>query len=137
LTPDSDAALAGFVADTGHTGWALCFSSFRDDASNPSTFHAQCDQYDTTVLVARHGPVLQTGSVGGTEHHPEYDIASPAWVQGANWTFGGYVSAKPPPDPISAGAQSICSAHFAAADALALVFLLTLFFITLTFLSAC
>ena len=33
--------------------WALCFSSFTDDATSPAEFHAQCDQYNTTVTVAR------------------------------------------------------------------------------------
>ena len=33
--------------------WSLCFSSFTDDATTPSTFHKQCDQYDTTLTVAR------------------------------------------------------------------------------------
>ena len=78
LTPESDAALAGFVAEapTGATGWALCFSSFTDDASDASTFHAQCDQFDTTVVIARHGPVPETGTVGTDQRHPEYDVST-------------------------------------------------------------
>eukprot|EP01046_Picozoa_sp_COSAG06_P012222 COSAG06_NODE_711_length_12877_cov_16.318281_11_plen_230_part_00 len=31
--------------------WAQCFSSFTDDATNASTFHAQCDQYNTTLIM--------------------------------------------------------------------------------------
>ena len=44
--------------------WSLCFSSFTDDATTPSTFHKQCDQHDTTLAVARNS---------------------------LNYTFGGYV----------------------------------------------
>jgi hypothetical protein len=63
----------------------LCFSSFTDDATTPSTFHAQCDQYDVTMTVARHGPVPR--SSGGA--------SSPAWAEDADWLFGAYVSALP------------------------------------------
>ena len=31
--------------------WALCFSSFVDDVSTPSTFHRQCDSFNTTLFV--------------------------------------------------------------------------------------
>ena len=48
--------------------WSLCFSSFTDDATTPSTFHKQCDQYDTTLTVARNS---------------------------LNYTFGGYVRVPP------------------------------------------
>jgi hypothetical protein len=44
--------------------WSLCFNSFTDDATTPSTFHKQCDQHDTTLTVARNS---------------------------LNYTFGGYV----------------------------------------------
>eukprot|EP01043_Picozoa_sp_COSAG02_P034697 COSAG02_NODE_2441_length_8858_cov_31.570271_12_plen_408_part_00 len=44
--------------------WTQCFSSFIDDATTPSTFHKQCDEYDTTLTVARNSH---------------------------NYTFGGYV----------------------------------------------
>eukprot|EP01046_Picozoa_sp_COSAG06_P028032 COSAG06_NODE_2504_length_6751_cov_103.337041_3_plen_155_part_00 len=44
--------------------WSPCFSSFTDDATTPSTFHRQCEQYDTTLLVLRNS---------------------------LNYTFGGYV----------------------------------------------
>ena len=33
--------------------WKVCFSSFTDNATTPSTFHNLCDQYDTTLTVAR------------------------------------------------------------------------------------
>ena len=48
--------------------WSLCFSSFTDDATTPSTFHKQCDQHDTTLTVARNS---------------------------LNYTFGGYVRVPP------------------------------------------
>jgi hypothetical protein len=48
--------------------WSLCFSSFTDDATTPSTFHRLCDQYDTTLTVARNS---------------------------LNYTFGGYVRVPP------------------------------------------
>jgi hypothetical protein len=63
--------------------WTLCFSSFTDDASDPSAFHSQCDEYDVTMVVARHGAVPQTSN----------GASSPAWVEEAEWVFGGYVSA--------------------------------------------
>ena len=44
--------------------WSLCFSSFTDDSTNAVTFHRQCDQYSTTLTVARNS---------------------------LNYTFGGYV----------------------------------------------
>ena len=95
LTPAADAALAGQLlagsAPAGHERWELCFSSFVDDASDPSTFHARCDQYESTGGLARHGPVPQRSSAGHAQRHPEYDAASPAWVPGASWVFGGYV----------------------------------------------
>ena len=98
LTPQDDAALTGFVAaqarrSHAHTRWALCFSSFTDDAHDPSAFHARCDRHNTTVVVAQHGQVPRTGSAGRSQRHVEYDAASPAWAQGASWTFGGYVRA--------------------------------------------
>ena len=49
--------------------WSLCFSSFTDDATTPSTFHRLCDQHDTTLTVARNS---------------------------LNYTFGGYVRLPPP-----------------------------------------
>ena len=48
--------------------WSLCFSSFTDDATTPSTFHRLCDQYSTTLTVARNS---------------------------LNYTFGGYVRLTP------------------------------------------
>ena len=48
--------------------WSLCFSSFTDDATTPSTFHKQCDQYSTTLTVAHNS---------------------------LNYTFGGYVRLPP------------------------------------------
>ena len=48
--------------------WKLCFNSFTDNATTPSTFHTQCDQYDTTLTVARNS---------------------------LNYTFGGYVRVPP------------------------------------------
>jgi hypothetical protein len=33
--------------------WALCYSSFTDYAASPSVFHRQCDNYTTTLVVAR------------------------------------------------------------------------------------
>ena len=48
--------------------WSLCFSSFTNDATTPSTFHTQCDQHDTTLTVARNS---------------------------LNNTFGGYVRLPP------------------------------------------
>eukprot|EP01046_Picozoa_sp_COSAG06_P035768 COSAG06_NODE_3878_length_4809_cov_166.836306_6_plen_162_part_00 len=48
--------------------WSLCFSSFTDDATTPSAFHKQCDQYSTTLTVARNS---------------------------LNYTFGGYVRVPP------------------------------------------
>eukprot|EP01043_Picozoa_sp_COSAG02_P058674 COSAG02_NODE_7343_length_3054_cov_1034.035533_4_plen_69_part_00 len=48
--------------------WSLCFSSFTDDATSPSTFHRLCDQYSTTLTVARNS---------------------------LNYTFGGYVRVPP------------------------------------------
>ena len=32
--------------------WELCYSSFTDSPNTPATFHAQCDQFATTVAVA-------------------------------------------------------------------------------------
>lgn len=52
-----------------------------DDVSTPAAFHANCDQFDETVTIARHGPVPQTDAHGS---------ASPNWVDGADWVFGGY-----------------------------------------------
>eukprot|EP01046_Picozoa_sp_COSAG06_P003211 COSAG06_NODE_122_length_23062_cov_43.568990_2_plen_96_part_00 len=49
--------------------WSLCFSSFTDDVTTPSTFHTQCDQYNTTLTVARNS---------------------------LNYTFGGYVRLPAP-----------------------------------------
>jgi hypothetical protein len=48
--------------------WSLCFSSFTDDATKPSAFHRQCDQYSTTLTVVRNS---------------------------LNYTFGGYVRVPP------------------------------------------
>ena len=33
--------------------WALCYSSFTDYATSPAVFHRQCDNYTTTLVVAR------------------------------------------------------------------------------------
>ena len=33
--------------------WELCFSSFTDDSSNATTFHRQCDKYNTTMTFVR------------------------------------------------------------------------------------
>jgi hypothetical protein len=46
------------------TQWKVCFSSFTNDATTPSAFHRLCDQYSTTLTVARNS---------------------------LNYTFGGYV----------------------------------------------
>ena len=59
--------------------WAPCFSSFTDDASDASTFHAQCDEHDVTLVLARHGAVPDPGGDVG-------------WVADADYVFGGYVS---------------------------------------------
>jgi hypothetical protein len=48
--------------------WAQCYSSFTDNATTPSTFHAQCDQYNTTLIMV---------------------------INSLGFTFGGYV--RPPP----------------------------------------
>jgi hypothetical protein len=48
--------------------WKVCFSSFTDDTTMPNTFHRLCDQYDTTLTVARNS---------------------------LNYTFGGYVRLPP------------------------------------------
>ena len=47
--------------------WAQCYSSFTDNATTPSTFHAQCDQYNTTLIMV---------------------------INSLGFTFGGYV--RPP-----------------------------------------
>ena len=49
--------------------WAQCFSSFTDNATTPSTFHAQCDQYNTTLTMV---------------------------INSLGFTFGAYV--RPPPN---------------------------------------
>ena len=49
--------------------WAQCFSSFTDSATTPSTFHAQCDQHNTTLIMV---------------------------INSLGFTFGGYV--RPPPN---------------------------------------
>ena len=108
LTPEADAALAELVAPTrglesgffmrggillgANRPWQRCFSSFTDDSSDASAFHAQCDQHTPTVVIVRHGPVPQTSTAGAASGHPEYDTASSAWVDGGSWIFGGYVS---------------------------------------------
>ena len=62
-----DTAVTNFFPDTLRSQtWSLCYSSFTDDASTPAAFHAQCDQYSTTLTVA-------SNSLG--------------------YTFGGYVRA--------------------------------------------
>eukprot|EP01046_Picozoa_sp_COSAG06_P050205 COSAG06_NODE_7897_length_2338_cov_9.835194_1_plen_220_part_00 len=48
--------------------WSLCFNSFTDDATTPSTFHRLCDQHNATLTVARNS---------------------------LNYTFGGYVRFSP------------------------------------------
>ena len=59
-------SLDGWMPTTQVNGkqWSLCFSSFDDDATTPSTFHRLCDRYNTTLTVARNS---------------------------LNYTFGGYV----------------------------------------------
>jgi hypothetical protein len=61
--------------------WSLCFSSFTDDATTPSTFHKQCDQYSPTLTVARNS---------------------------LNYTFGGYVR-LPPASFVSCLLVAFCS----------------------------
>ena len=46
-------ALNNWVGRRDGQKWALCFSSFTDDATCPAVFHQQCDQYSTTVTVVR------------------------------------------------------------------------------------
>eukprot|EP01046_Picozoa_sp_COSAG06_P003215 COSAG06_NODE_122_length_23062_cov_43.568990_6_plen_856_part_00 len=48
--------------------WSLCFSSFKNDATTPGTFHRLCDQHNTTLTVARNS---------------------------LKYTFGGYVRLPP------------------------------------------
>eukprot|EP01043_Picozoa_sp_COSAG02_P070182 COSAG02_NODE_12324_length_1562_cov_1.622693_1_plen_330_part_01 len=48
--------------------WALCYSSFTDDATTPKTFHAQCDHYNTTLIMV---------------------------INSLGFTFGGYVRQPP------------------------------------------
>ena len=87
LSPAQQVSLSSWAPQGPTQQWTLCFSSFTDDASNPSVFHSQCDEYDVTMVVARHGAVPQTS--GSRYHHPG---SSPAWVEDAEWVFGGYVS---------------------------------------------
>ena len=98
LTPVGDAALASFVTEAVGSSaagqWPRCFSSFADDSSDPFAFHAQCDQHSPTVIVAQHGPVPQVGTSAAAGGHPEYDRASPDWVDGSSWVFGGLVRSK-------------------------------------------
>jgi hypothetical protein len=83
LTTEQKDALYSYLPDAMQDMiWAPCFSSFTDDASDPSTFHAQCDEHDVTLVLARHGAVPETSN----------GASSPAWVEDADWIFGGYVS---------------------------------------------
>ena len=85
LTTEQQVTVSSWAPQGPTQQWTLCFSSFTDDASDPSVFHSQCDGYDATMVVARHGEVPQTS--GRDEN------SSPAWVEDAEWVFGGYVSA--------------------------------------------
>ena len=64
--------------------WIKCFDSSTDGLSN-ATFHSQCDRFDETVVVVRHGPVPDGDGTWLQER-------SPRWVEGADWVFGGYAS---------------------------------------------
>jgi hypothetical protein len=72
-----------FRIDTPRHEWALNprVSDFLN-ATTPSTFHELCDQHNRTLTVARHGAVPETSNFA----------SSPAWVEDADWVFGGYVS---------------------------------------------
>ena len=85
LSPTQQVTVSSWAPQGPTQQCTLCFSSFTDDASTPSVFHSQCDEYDVTMVVARHGAVPQT-SFGLS--------SSPAWVEDAEWVFGGYVSAS-------------------------------------------
>ena len=49
--PNTDAFLQSQPEIRART-WAVCFNSAYDDASDASTFHAQCDEHDVTVSIA-------------------------------------------------------------------------------------
>ena len=83
LSPAQQITVSSWAPQGPTQTWTLCFSSFTDDASDASVFHSQCDEYDVTMVVARHGAVPQISD----------GASSPAWVEGAEWVFGGYVSA--------------------------------------------
>jgi hypothetical protein len=89
LSPAQQITVSSWAPQGPTQTWTLCFSSFTDDASDASVFHSQCDEYDVTMVVARHGAVPQTSG------NPPYTplASSPAWVEDAEWVFGGYVSA--------------------------------------------
>jgi hypothetical protein len=52
ITTEQDAWLQSQPA-IGSEGWSVCYNSATDDASSPSAFHAQCDQFSETVSIAR------------------------------------------------------------------------------------
>jgi hypothetical protein len=52
LSAAQQVTLSGWAPQGPTQQWALCFSSFTDDASDPSVFHSQCDEYDVTMVVA-------------------------------------------------------------------------------------
>ena len=53
LTPTQQVTLSSWAPQGPTQQWTLCYSSFTDDASTPSIFHSQCDEYDVTMVVAR------------------------------------------------------------------------------------
>jgi hypothetical protein len=50
--------------------WALCFSSFTENATTPITFHAQCDQYNTTLIMVINSLGFTFGAYVRPPHHP-------------------------------------------------------------------
>eukprot|EP01046_Picozoa_sp_COSAG06_P016218 COSAG06_NODE_1066_length_10841_cov_14.808806_14_plen_500_part_00 len=53
LSPAQQVTVSGWAPQGPTQTWTLCFSSFTDDASTPSAFHSQCDEYNVTMVVAR------------------------------------------------------------------------------------
>ena len=73
IAAEWEETLSGWVGSSVPEGeWTLCYSSFTDNATTPAAFHAQCDNYTTTVSVA----------------HNKGDGGSNA----GNYTFGGFAA---------------------------------------------
>ncbi len=70
--------------------WARCFDSHTDDASEPSSFHRQCDPHPVTLTVARNA-----GCTAGLDCH-----WGDAATNAGGLVFGGFVRPHPTsPDP--------------------------------------